>query len=235
MRHKILIIAQDQELYCEIENTLKNVSLELHHAKTYQEAFNRISRFHYVMVIMDFGVSELNGVEVVRRLRQLEQMPILVLSGHATRMEEIQTLNAGADQYLPIDKPLDTERCLANAMAIMRRHLSPDPQSCASTLITGNGLKINLKLRKAYLNGENLHLTPKQFALLSTLVGHMGEVVTKEELYQAAWANEYDINSDDVLKYHINQLRRKLGLYGIDGLIETSWGVGYQFNIDESE
>lgn len=190
-------------------------------------------RFQYVIVIMDFDFSEVSGVEIIRKLRQLDEAPILVLSAHATRAQEIQTLNAGADQYLPIGKPLDTERCLANAMAIMRRHLSPNLDDYASILVSGNGLKINLKLHKAFLNGKDLRLTPKQFSLLSCLVEHMGEVVTKEELYQAAWANEYDINSDDVFKYHIRQIRKKLEAHGAEGLIETSWGVGYQFHIGD--
>lgn len=233
MQHKALILTQDENLHREISNSLQDASLITHHASTYQGALDMLIRFQYVIVIMDFDFSEVNGVEIIRKLRQLDEAPILVLSAHATRTQEIQTLNAGADQYLPIRKPLDTERCLANAMAIMRRHLSSNLNDYASILVSGNGLKINLKLRKAFLNGKDLRLTPKQFSLLSCLVEHMGEVVTKEELYQAAWANEYDINSDDVLKYHIRQIRKKLEAHGAEGLIETSWGVGYQFHIGD--
>lgn len=233
MQHKILIVSQDEDLYHEIAKSLQETSAEIHRACTYQETLNKIARFHYVMVIMEYHFSEVRGIDLVKKLRQFEQVPILVLSAHATRTEEIQSLNAGADHYLPIEKPLDAERCLANAMAIMRRHLSPDPKSCASILVSGSGLKINIKLRKAFLNGEDLRLTPKQFALLNSLVNHMGEVVTKEELYQAAWADEYDINSDEVLKYHIRQIRKKLEAYGAEGLIETAWGVGYQFHIGD--
>lgn len=234
MQHKILVICKEPALLPELKGTLEQTACEIHSASSYSQAVSLISRFHYVMVIMDFDFSEINGIDVLRKLRQLHQTPILVLSGHATRSEEIQSLHEGADYYLPIEKPLDAERCLAYATAIMRRHLCTNKQHLASILISGSGLKINLNLRKAYLDGEDLRLTPKQFALLSTLVGSMGEVVTKEELYQAAWANEYDINSDDVLKYHINQLRKKLGAFGADGLIETAWGVGYQFHIGET-
>lgn len=234
MRHKILVICKEPALLPELKGSLEQTACEIHSASSYPQAVSLISRFHYVMVIMDFDFSEINGIDVLRKLRQLHQTPILVLSGHATRSEEIQSLYEGADYYLPIEKPLDAERCLAYATAIMRRHLCANKQHLASILISGSGLKINPNLRKAYLDGEDLRLTPKQFALLSTLVGSMGEVVTKEELYQAAWANEYDINSDDVLKYHINQLRKKLGAFGADGLIETAWGVGYQFYIGET-
>lgn len=235
MQNKILIIAQNQELAQEILESMRGISLDVHTASSFFRAIDLISRFTYVMVIMDFDFSEQDGVEVVRRLRQLGQTPILVLSAHATSSEEVQALNAGADHYLAIGKPLDTERCLANAMAIMRRHLSRSAHERAAILISGSGLKINLNTRKAYLNGEDLHLTPKQFALLSILSEHMGEVVTKEDLYQEIWGNNFDIGSDAALKYHIKELRKKLNLHGADGLIETVWGVGYILSFDWNE
>lgn len=234
MQNKILIIAQNQELAQEIWESMRGISLDIHTASSFLQAIDLISRFTYVMVIMDFDFSEQDGVEVVRRLRRLGQMPILVLSAHATSSEEVQALNAGADHYLAIGKPLDTERCLANAMAIMRRHLSKNTHERAAILISGSGLKINLNMRKAYLNGEDLHLTPKQFALLSILSEHMGEVVTKEDLYQEIWENNFDIGSDAALKYHIKELRKKLNLHGADSLIETIWGVGYVLSFDRN-
>ena len=235
MRHKILVICKEPALLPELKGSLEQTACEIHSASSYPQAVSLISRFHYVMVIMDFDFSEQDGVEVIRRLRQLGQMPILVLSAHATSCEEIQALNAGADHYLAIGKPLDTERCLANAMAIMRRHLSRNTHERAAILISGSGLKINLNMRKAYLNGVDLHLTPKQFALLSMLTEHMGEVVTKEDLYQEIWENNFDIGSDAALKYHIKELRKKLNLHGADGLIETVWGVGYILSFDRNE
>ena len=235
MRHKILVICKEPALLPELKGSLEQTACEIHSVSSYPQAVSLISRFHYVMVIMDLGFSEANGVDVLRKLRQLHQTPILVLSGHATRAEEIESLREGADYYLPIEKPLDTERCLTYAMAIMRRHLCTDQHQLASILISGSGLKININLRKAYLGGEDLHLTPKQFSLLNALVENMGRIVTKEELYQIAWDDDYDVNSDEALKYHIRELRKKLRTHGADGLIETAWGVGYQFHIDNSE
>ena len=234
MQHKALIIARNQDLSKVIINSLQKTEMEFHCAYSYQQALESISRFHYLMVVMDFAFSEMNGVEFVHKLRQLEQTPILALSDHATKADEIDTINAGADYFLSGDKPFDAERCLAYAMAIMRRHLCKNRRECASILVSGNGLKININLRKAYLEGEDLHLTPKQFALLNTLVENMGKIVTKEELYHIAWGDNYDINSDEALKYHIRELRKKLRTHGADGLIETAWGVGYQFHIGDN-
>lgn len=232
MRHKALIITESSELCQDIERSLQGIDLEFHRAATYQQAVGMISRFHYMLVIMGLGFSEENGVEVIRRFRQLGQTPILVLSAHATRSEELESIHAGADHYLGVEKPIDAERCLAYATAIMRRHLCENSNEVASILISGSGLKINLNLRKAYLGGEDLRLTPKQFSLLNALVENMGRIVTKEELYQIAWADDYDINSDEALKYHIRELRKKLRVHGADGLIETAWGVGYQFHVE---
>ena len=232
MPHKALIITSDQTLHRDIENCMLELSLELHHADGYLQALSLMARYHYVLAVMDLAFSEVNGVELIRRMRELEQTPILVLSAHATSSEEVETLNAGADRYLAFNHPLDTERCLANATAIMRRYLTPDAQRYASILISGSGLKINLNLRKAFLDGQDLKLTPKEFAVLCNLAKHMGEVVTKEQLYQDIWENDYDTSPDATLKFHVKELRKKLSRSGAGDLIETAWGIGYILRSD---
>ena len=232
MQNKALIITSDLNLRQEIEDSLRELSLELHHADGYLQALSLMARYHYVLVVMDLAFSEISGVELIHRMRELEQTPILVLPAHATSSEEVDTLNAGADRYLALVHPLDTERCLANATAIMRRYLTPDTQRYASILISGSGLKINLNLRKAFLDGQDLKLTPKEFAILCNLAKHMGEVVTKEQLYQDIWENDYDTSPDATLKFHVKELRKKLTRLGANNLIETGWGIGYIFRSD---
>lgn len=241
MPHRALIITSDPKLRQDIENSLLELSLDLHHADGHLRTMNLMARYHYVFVVMDLAFSEINSVELIRRMRELEQTPILVLSAHATRSEEVETLNAGADRYLAFDYPLDTERCLANAAAIMRRSLTTDTKCYASILISGSGLKINFNLRKAFLDGQDLKLTPKEFAVLCNLARHMGEVVTKEQLYQDFWENDYDTSPDATLKFHVKELRKKLTRSGAGDLIETAWGIGYilhpnpdtrQYNVD---
>ena len=232
MQRKILVICQGQRLLPEIKSSLEQTDCEIHYAVNYQQAVDRISRFHYIMVIIDLDFSEASGIEVLRRLRQLHQMPILVLSGNATRSEEIKLLHEGADYYLPIEKTLDAERCLAYASALMRRYLSANTQEAALIQIAGFGLKLNLGIRKAFLNGENLRLTPKQFDILQLLVDRIREIVTKEELFEIAWKTNYDIYADDALKYHIREIRKKLSQHGMAHLIEIAWGVGYQISLE---
>ena len=233
MRRKALIITERRELYHEITNGLQTTALEIDYAKTYAQAISLYARFHYVLVILDLGIPDADGVAIVRRLRLLEQTPILVLSALGSREEEISVLNAGADSYLPIEGPLDQELFLAHASALMRRYLSASTREYAAIQIAGIGLKINLNLRKAFLNGENLHLTPLQFSILASLAEHLGEVVTKEELYQAAWPNDYDIQADASLKFQVKELRKKLRIHGASEVIETIWGVGYLLCLED--
>ena len=219
-------------MYQQLIESLRNTCLEIDYAASYVQAVNRCSRFHYILIILDIHFSEMNGMAVVRRLRQLEQAPILVLSTCYSRQEEIEVLNAGADAYLPVEGPLDQELLLAHASALMRRYLSAYTREYATIQIADIGLKINLNLRKAFLNGENLRLTPKQFDILQLLVDRIGEIVTKEELFEIAWKGNYDIYADDAIKYHIRELRKKLGQHGMAHLIETAWGVGYQICLE---
>lgn len=232
MRRKALIITERRELYQQLIESLRNTCLEIDYAASYAQAVNRCSRFHYILIILDIHFSEMNGMAVVRCLRQLEQAPILVLSTCYSRQEEIEVLNAGADAYLPVEGPLDQELLLAHASALMRRYLSANTREYATIQIADIGLKINLNLRKAFLNGENLRLTPKQFDILQLLVDRIGEIVTKEELFEIAWKGNYDIYADDAIKYHIRELRKKLGQHGMAHLIETAWGVGYQICLE---
>ena len=183
-------------------------------------------------MILDIHFSEINGVAVVRRLRQLEQSPILVLSAHYSRQEEIGALNAGADACLPVEGPMDQELLLAHTSALMRRYLSANTKEAALIQVAGLGLKLNLGTRKAFLNGENLHLTPKQFDVFQLLVEHIGEIVTKEELFENVWKTDFDIYADAALKYQIKKLRKKLDQHGMKHLIETARG-GYQLALEE--
>ena len=102
-------------------------------------------------------------------------------------------------------------------------------------------LEDQLQFRKAFLDGQDLKLTPKEFAVLCNLARHMGEVVTKEQLYQDIWENDYDTSPDATLKFHVKELRKKLTRSGAGDLIETAWGIGYilhpnpdtrQYNVD---
>lgn len=127
---------------------MRNTFLEIDHAATYIQAIDRCSRSHYILIILDIQFTEMNRVADARRLRQLEQFPLLVLSARYSRQEEIKALNAGADIYLP---------------AVL------STKETALIQVAGFSLKINLETRKAFLNGENLHLPRNSLVFYSSL------------------------------------------------------------------
>lgn len=228
MKYKNLVITQNAKLFQSIRPILICADLDVSQATTYQKALELLSCFHYVLVVADLSFPDIDGIKLIHSLRRLAQVPILAFTSKYTTEEEIQVLFAGADDYLDCGVVLDPERCLAHITAITRRYLWKDRPERAAVLIPGNGLKINLKRRRAYFHGENLRLTPKQFIVLQILVERMGEVVTKEELCEAAWETDHDVYADDALKYHV----RELGQHGMENLIETVWGVGYQLSLE---
>lgn len=234
-RRKALIISQESFLRQGITDSLKTTALDIDCAESYIQAVSLYTRFHYILTILDIGLSDIDGMAVVRCLRQLEQSPILVLSACYSRLEEIEALNAGADAYLPVEEPLDQELLLAHASALMRRYLSANTRQAALIQIAKFGLKINCGTRKAFLNGENLHLTPKQFDILLLLVDRIGDVVTKEELLEYVWRENYDICADASLKFQVKELRKKLCFHGATDVIETIWGIGYLLCLEDDD
>ena len=124
-------------MHQEIVDSLQTTALEIDCAETYAQAISLYARFHYVLVILNLGIPDADGVAIVRRLRQLEQTPILALSAFGSREEEISALNTGTDGYLSIEGTLDQELLLAHASALMRRYLSANTREYAAIQIGG--------------------------------------------------------------------------------------------------
>ena len=125
---------------------------------------------------------------------------------------------------------LDQKLFLAYASALMRRCLSANTKEAASIQIAGFGLKLNLGIRKAFLNGENLRLTPKQFDILQLLVDRVGEIVTKEELSIALW-DTIDFIDENALQVNLTRLKKTMQKLHMEEEIETIRGTGYRLEI----
>lgn len=230
MMKRVLIIDEDRNVCKQIKYSLKDESTEVYYATSVQDALEHFMTQPLTLVIMDIRLSEMDGMTLLKMLHNQNPIPILVLTAEASKEEEIHVLEAGADKYL--GKPLDIEKCLAHAQAIMRRYLLGASKGGRTFILAaGSGLEIDMRAHRAFLHGQELILPRKQFEMLSFLARHIGEVVTKEKMYEQIWSEEYDLNADEALKSQIKKLRQKLGKAGGgDKLIETVWGVGYRLN-----
>jgi two-component system, OmpR family, response regulator QseB len=168
------------------------------------------------LIILDLGLPKLSGLEVLQRFRKNGgETPVLILTAHETTDYKVKGLNTGADDYLT--KPFDLDELCARLRALQRRKANR-----ASSLITHGTLNLDPDTHSVTLDGEELHLSRREFALLQKLLDNAGVVLSKESIGQTlyGWGDEVDSNA---LEVHIHNLRKKLG----NDFIKTIRGVGY--------
>lgn len=173
-------------------------------------------------VVLDLGLPDMDGVEVVRRLREWNRIPILVLSVRDSAEEKVKALDAGADDY--VSKPFNTEELLARLRAIQRRG---DPAADNPEFVSG-ALRIDFAARTVRVSEQRINLTPIEYAVLKTLARNAGKVVTQRQLLREIWGPQGDGYANH-LRVHLAHLRTKLSEAGYDrGRLQTEPRVGYR-------
>jgi DNA-binding response OmpR family regulator len=186
------------------------------------------------LVILDWMLPGLDGLEVCRRIRARSMTPILMLTARAEEVDRVLGLEVGADDYLT--KPFSMRELLARARALLRRvelmsQQTPGEgeQTLASAALVVGDLRIDVAGRTATLSGAPLELTPKEFDLLHLLARQPGRVYSREYLLQRIWGLDYG-GVDRAVDAHVVRLRKKLGPFG--ERVVTVWGVGYKLRAD---
>jgi DNA-binding response OmpR family regulator len=172
------------------------------------------------LVVLDLGLPDMDGLEVCRRIREsLPQLPVLMLTARADEVDTVVGLDAGADDY--VTKPFRLAELLARVRALLRRGVSETP-------VIGD-VRIDVGSRRAWVRGEELQLTTKEFDLLRVLMRDVGNVVTRETIMREVWDAGW-WGSTKTLDMHISWLRRKLGDDATNPrYITTVRGVGFRF------
>jgi two-component system KDP operon response regulator KdpE len=176
------------------------------------------------LVVLDLGLPDLDGLEVLHRVRAFSTVPVIVLTAHHQQAEKIRALDAGADDY--VTKPFDVEELLARMRAALRRV----PQAAnAPTTVRVDDLEIDLARRRVTRAGDVVHLTRTELSLLEQLVRNPGKLLTQEALLREVWGPEYGTESN-YLRVYVGQLRKKLGDDAAHPrLILTEPGIGYRW------
>jgi DNA-binding response OmpR family regulator len=172
------------------------------------------------LVIMDLGLPDVDGTELLRMIRSVSQVPVIVITARGADESVVATLDSGADDYLV--KPFSMSQLQARVRAVLRRHTGDEK---TERHVVGD-LVVDVPARNAMLRDEPLDLSPKEFDLLALLVERVGEVLTKRELLAEVWREPYG-GSEHTIDVHISWLRRKLGESAQEPVyIHTVHGVG---------
>ncbi len=220
---KILLIEDDPSLGMRLRNGLQQEGYVTFLAKTGQEGLIQARSGVHALIILDWMLPDLQGIEVLQSLREEAiRLPILFLTARDAIEDRVLGLDAGADDYLV--KPFSFSELLARIRMLLRRH----KHSLTKTLTVGE-LSINLLTRSVSHSGHSIDLTPREFDLLAILINHRGEVVSREVLVQEVWRQAGRLTSlDNVIDVHVAHLRKKLQAIIHKDIIETVRGLGYR-------
>ncbi|HEY1592813.1 MAG TPA: response regulator transcription factor [Solirubrobacteraceae bacterium] len=221
-RPPVLVCDDETQILRALRVILRDAGYEAVPASTGEEALDLAAVRHPDAAIIDLVLPDIDGVEVCRRLREWTAIPIIVLSAVGEEDAKVRALAAGADDY--VTKPFGPRELVARLAAVLRRSGS----GVEDSVIQADGLAIDIGARVVRRDGEEVHLTPKEFELLRLLARNRGRLMTHRELLTTVWGEGY---SDDtqVLRAHVANLRRKIEPADGPRFIKTDPGVGYRF------
>lgn len=224
---QILVVEDDAPVRNLITTTLKAHEYKYIVAKDGDEAIRQASTCNPDIVLLDLGLPDMDGVEVIKKIREWSNMPIIVISARSEDYDKIEALDSGADDYLT--KPFSVEELLARIRVTGRRlaMLQANAEANESVFINGN-LKIDYAAGCAFIGEEELHLTPIEYKLLCLMSQNIGKVLTHTFITQKVWGNSWE-NDVATLRVFMATLRKKLeAMPDSPQYIQTHIGVGYR-------
>ena len=223
----ILIIEDEADIHRFVRLTLETEGHTVHEAATLQRGLIEAGTRRPDLVVLDLGLPDGDGVDLIRDLRTWSAMPIIVLSARSAEASKIAALDAGADDYLV--KPFGAGELLARVRAQLRRHAYAES---GTPLIRFGDVRIDLTRRLVERNGEPLHLTPIEYRLLTFLTSQPNRVITHRQLLQAVWGPGHTEDTHYV-RVHMANLRKKVEHdASMPKHILTESGIGYRFVVE---
>jgi two-component system KDP operon response regulator KdpE len=219
----VVLIEDEPQIRRLLRTVLPEQGFVLHEADTGKQGLVEVAVRKAEVVILDLGLPDMDGVEVVKQLREWTQVPVIILSARAQEQDKIAALDAGADDY--VTKPFGIGELLAR-LRVALRHAATSATG-AQTFEAGN-LKMDLAARRVEVDGHQVHLTPIEYRLLAVLVRNAGRVLTHRQLLKEVWGPAF-VEHAHYLRIYMAQLRRKLEADPTQPrLLLTEPGVGYR-------
>jgi two-component system, OmpR family, KDP operon response regulator KdpE len=223
---RILVVDDELPIQRFLKTVLDTGEFSLHQAENGHSALAAAVAIRPDIILLDLGLPDMDGVEVIERIREWSQVPIIVLSVREREDDKVKALDAGADDYLT--KPFGVGELLARIRAALRRSLKEAPEPVYRI----EGLEVDLTRRRVSVHGEEVQLTPTEYELLRLLVTHSGKVLTHSLILRQIWGVAY-MEQPHVLRVNISNLRRKIEQDPTrPRYIITEPGVGYRLRTE---
>lgn len=223
---KVLVVDDEVAIQRFLKTVLAGEGFSVHQAETGNLALTAAAVVSPALILLDLGLPDLDGVEVIRRIREWSPVPIIVLSVRDREEAKVQALDAGADDYLT--KPFGSGELLARIRATLRRSLQP----AAAPVYKIDELEVDQVHRRVLVGEREVQLTPTEYDLLRLLVSHAGKVLTHRQILKEIWGSGY-LEQPHLLRVNISNLRHKIEPDSSrPRYILTEAGVGYRLKSD---
>jgi DNA-binding response OmpR family regulator len=218
----VLVVDDDEDIRALLRLVLERAGYDVDDQPDGRAALRAFHTGKHDLIVLDVTMPELDGWEVLERIRDLSEVPVLMLTARDSESDRVRGLRGGADDY--VTKPFDRDELLARVEALMRRA----PREDEPVSYTDSFMQVDFVQRAASVEGRDISLTRLEYNLLEAFVRHPNQVLSQEQLLELAWEDPHAVSRDQV-KLYVGYLRRKLGRQGDRSPIETVRGFGYRF------
>ncbi len=224
---KVLIVEDEESISTLLDYNLSREDFETRIAADGEDALSKLQEFQPDLVILDWMLPKISGIEVCRRIRQdpeTRNLPIIMLTARSEEADRIRGLETGADDYLT--KPFSTAELVARVKAVLRR-IRP---ALVEDVVAYGDLKVDRTAHRVWRGEQEIHLGPTEFRLIDHLIQHPGRVFSREQLLNAVWGSDVfvEVRTVDV---HVGRLRKALVKFGHEDPIRTVRAAGYSLDL----
>jgi DNA-binding response OmpR family regulator len=227
---RVLVIDDDDDIRTLVAELLQRAGLEVDQANDGRTGLRAFHQSPPDLVVLDVSMPDMDGWQTLERIRDLSDVPVMMVTARGAELERVRGLQAGADDYMV--KPFGRQELVARVQALLRRARPTGDQQLESYV--DDRITIDFAQRSVSYEGREVTLTPLEFRLLSAFVRHPRQVLSREQLLQLVWGDTYGVSGDQV-KLYVGYLRRKLDPDGPERVpIETVRGFGYRYQAARS-
>jgi len=231
-KETILIVDDEKEIRNLIAIYLKNEGYHVLEASDGEQGLSLLRKHKVHLIVLDIMMPKIDGIEMCMKVREIAEMPIIMLSAKSQDMDKIVGLTLGADDY--VTKPFNPLELIARIKSQLRRYIKMSRHDTMNeNEIEIGDMRINIATHEVIVNNEKVKLTPREFSILELLARNQGMVMSAEQIYEKVWKEEA-IQSENTVMVHIRKIRERIETNPRNPqYIKTVWGVGYKIEKDQ--